>query len=135
MTGSIPKYSAMPPQTPAIIRSSRDLYRRRGPRPVAVGVAVGVAVAAGSGPAGAPAGSVVGSWSCDSMASSVPVGGRAHHRESSLGDAPGASRTRTPAAHAFGAAPLGGAKGSNVVPPRGQRTWPSAQELDSTGWS
>src|SRR3954453_21774957 len=75
MTASIAKYSAMPAQTPAIMRSSADLYRRRGPGsgeewaapPVGTSPAV-VGASEGSAP---PAAGVVGSES----PAGVPAGG------------------------------------------------------------
>src|SRR4051794_9542060 len=75
MTASIAKYSAMPAQTPAIMRSSADLYRRRGPGsgeewaapPVGASPAV---VGASEGSVPSPAG-VVGSES----PAGVPAGG------------------------------------------------------------
>src|SRR3954471_1295386 len=127
MTASMPKYSARPPQTPAIMRSSRDLYRRRGPGPGGAGAAppVGTSLAdvrasegsapaappeawgvVGSGsPAGVPAcGVVVASSSFVSMAGSVPVAAPAHHWESSLGD--GSGTTLAPGQTGLRFAPL-----------------------------
>src|SRR3954471_11755317 len=96
ITGSMPKYSASPPHTPPMRRSSFDRYRRRGPSaapPVDVEPPAPGGSAGGSGegvPAPVPACSVVGSWSFDSMAGSIGRRGRSHHWESSLGDgAPG----------------------------------------------
>ena len=75
MSGSMPKYSARPPQTPAMTRSSRERYRRRGPPGCSV---VGASPASGAGPrsVGASAGSgAPARWVGASEGSGSPVGG------------------------------------------------------------